>query len=80
MDDFDIETLDKYIKKYKRNIIFKLENINMTEKDLRNMSDNLCMVLEFSPRVQEERKLMGKKNKKSIILKILKHKIIEISI
>jgi hypothetical protein len=60
MDDFDIETLDKYIKKYKRNIIFKLENINLTEKELRNQSDNLCMVLEYSPRVQEERKLMGK--------------------
>lgn len=60
MDNFDIESLDKHIRKYKRNIVNKLENIQLTEKELRNYSDNLCMVLDYSPRIIEERKFFGK--------------------
>lgn len=59
MDNFDIDTLEKYIKKYKRNIISKLENIQLNEREIRNQSDNLCMILDYSPRINEERKLWG---------------------
>jgi hypothetical protein len=60
MDNFDYESLEKYIRKYKRNIVNKLENFKMTENEMRNQSDLLCMVLDYSPRVVEERKLLGK--------------------
>ena len=59
MDNFDLETLEKFIRKYKRNIVSKLENVQLTEKEMRNQSDNLCMVLDYSPRLLEERKFMG---------------------
>jgi hypothetical protein len=59
MDNFDLESLEKFIRKYKRNIVGKLENIQLTEKEMRNQSDNLCMVLDYSPRLIEERKIMG---------------------
>jgi len=60
MDNFDIENLEKFIKKYKRNIISKLENVLLNEKEMRNQSDNLCMVLDYSPRLVEERKIWGR--------------------
>ena len=60
MDNFDLEFLEKFIRKYKRNIVNKLENIQLTEKEMRNQSDLLCMVLDYSPRQIEERKLYGK--------------------
>jgi hypothetical protein len=59
MDNFDNEFLEKFIKKYKRNIISKLENIQLYEKDMKNQCDNLCMILDYSPRINEERKLWG---------------------
>ena len=59
MDNFDLETLDRYIKKYKRNIVTKLESVKLSEKEIRNQSDNLCMVLDYSPKIIEERKMMG---------------------
>lgn len=59
MDNFDYESLDKYIRKYKRNIVNKLENITLTESEMRNQSDLLCMVLDYSPRICEERKILG---------------------
>jgi hypothetical protein len=46
MDNFDLETLEKFIRKYKRNIVGKLENVQLTEKEMRNQSDNLYMVLD----------------------------------
>ena len=60
MDNFDYESLEKYIRKYKRSIISKLDNFKMTESEMRNQSDMLCMVLDYSPRVIEERKFLGK--------------------
>lgn len=59
MDNFDLESLEKFIRRYKRNIVNKLENIQLTEKEMRNQSDMLCMVLDYSPRVKEESKLHG---------------------
>lgn len=59
MDNFDIDSLDKYIRKYKKNIVNKLDNFQLTEREMRNQSDLLCMVLDFSPRVIEEKKLIG---------------------
>jgi hypothetical protein len=62
MDNFDSESLDKYIRKYKKNIISKLEHFQLTEKEMRNQSDLLCMVLDYSPRVAEEKKQSTGKN------------------
>jgi hypothetical protein len=60
MDNFDIDSLEKYIRKYKRNIVNKLEKIQLTEKEMRNQCDLLCMVLDYSPRLLEERKVLGR--------------------
>ena len=60
MDNFDFDSLENYIKKYKRNIVNKLENIQLNEKSLRNQSDLLCLVLDYSPRIVEEKKMMEK--------------------
>jgi hypothetical protein len=60
MDNFDLESLDKYIRKYKRNIVNKFENVFFTENEMRNQSDLLCMVLEYSPRLADERRVFGK--------------------
>lgn len=62
MDNFDLDSLEKFIRKYKRNIVGKLENLQLTEKEMRNQSDNLCMVLDYSPRVLEEKKSNNGKN------------------
>jgi len=60
MDSFDFDSLDRYIRKFKRNIINKLESTNLTEKDLKNQSDLLCMVLDYSPKIYEEKKYVKK--------------------
>ncbi len=59
MDNFDQESLDKFIRKYKKNIVNKLDNFHLTEREMMNQSDLLCMVLDFSPRIIEERKNLG---------------------
>jgi hypothetical protein len=59
MDSFDVETVEKYVKQYKRKIVNKLETFNINEKDLKSHADLLCMVLEYSPRAMDERKVNG---------------------
>ena len=61
MDSFDYESLDRYIRKFKRNLIIKLENSNYHEIDLKNQSDLLCMVLDYSPKFYDEKKNFNKK-------------------
>jgi len=60
MDSFDYDSLDRYIRKFKRNIINKLECTNLCEKDLKNQSDLLCMVLDYSPKMYDEKKFIKK--------------------
>lgn len=60
MDSFDFDSLDRYIRKFKRNIINKLESTNLSEKDLKNQSDLLCMVLDYSPKMYDEKKFIKK--------------------
>jgi hypothetical protein len=60
MDSFDYDSLDRYIRKFKRNIINKLESSNFAEKDMKNQSDLLCMVLDYSPKAYDEKKLIKK--------------------
>ena len=60
MDSFDYDSLDRYIRKFKRNIIGKLETTNLSEKDLKNHSDLLCMVLDYSPKMYDEKKYLKK--------------------
>ena len=60
MDSFDIDTVDKYVKQYKRKIVSKLETYNLKERDLKSHSELLSLVLEYSPRGIDERKVNGK--------------------
>lgn len=60
MDSFDYESLERYIRKFKRNVINKLESTNLQEKDLKNQSDLLCMVLEYSPKIYDQKKCIKK--------------------
>lgn len=60
MDSFDYDSLDRYIRKFKRNIINKLESTSISEKDLKNQSDLLCMVLDYSPKMYDEKKFIKK--------------------
>ena len=60
MDSFDYDSLDRYIRKFKRNIINKLETSNFAEKDIKNQSDLLCMVLDYSPKAYDEKKFIKK--------------------
>jgi len=60
MDSFDFDSLERYIRKFKRNIINKLESTNLSEKDLKNQSDLLCMVLDYSPKMYDEKKFIKK--------------------
>jgi hypothetical protein len=57
MDCIHIEFLDHMIKRYKRNIVNKLENVQLTEEDLPVHADILTMVLDYSPKLNSERRL-----------------------
>ena len=50
MDLFDIDALDFQIKEYKKEIISKLHQEKVTEKNMKNSSDLICQVLDFSPK------------------------------
>ena len=52
MDLFDIDALDFQIKEYKKEIISKLHQEKVTEKNMKNSSDLICQVLNFSPKTK----------------------------
>lgn len=52
MDLFDIDALDFQIKEYKKEIISKLHQEKVTEKNMKNSSDLICQVLDFSPKTK----------------------------
>jgi len=60
MDSFDYDSLERYIRKFKRNVINKLESTNLLEKDLKNQSDLLCLVLDYSPKIYDQQKCIKK--------------------
>ncbi len=64
MDSFDYESLERYIGNFKRNVINKIESIHLLEKDLKNQSDLLCMVLDYSPKICYDKKSMKRVNLK----------------
>lgn len=70
MDSFDYDSLDRYIRKFKRNIINKLETSNFAEKDIKNQSDLLCMVLDYSPKNYDEKKFIKKIEIRSDTIKL----------
>ena len=59
MDYFDYESLDNYIKKYKRRIRLKLEKPSNYE-NFQKQGEDLCQVLDFSPREHENQKELEK--------------------
>ena len=52
MDTFTIDTLQKYIKRYKRDIVLKLANEKFTDKNISTQADLINMVLDYSPTVK----------------------------
>lgn len=53
MDTFDVTTLEAYIKKYKSNIVNKLDTLILNDKTITNQCDDVCMVLEYSPKINK---------------------------
>lgn len=64
MDSFDLEDLQKGVQEYKNDLINKLERVYHRSKELRNNSDLLTIVLDYSPRDLDTGKRLGKKRKK----------------
>ena len=52
MDAFTYDTLQKYIKNYKRDIVLKLANEKFTDKNISTQADLINMVLDYSPTVK----------------------------
>ena len=52
MDTFTLDTLQKYIKNYKRDIVLKLANEKFTDKNISTQADLINMVLDYSPTVK----------------------------
>ena len=52
MDTFTLDTLNKYIKCYKRDIVLKLANEKFTDKNISTQADLINMVLDYSPTVK----------------------------
>ena len=52
MDIFTVDTLNKYIKNYKHDIILKLSNDKFTDKNISSKADLINMVLDYSPKVK----------------------------
>ena len=52
MDTFTFDTLQKYIKNYKRDIVLKLANEKFTDKNISTQADLINMVLDYSPTVK----------------------------
>ena len=52
MDTFTVDTLNKYIKCYKRDIVLKLANEKFTDKNISTQADLINMVLDYSPTIK----------------------------
>ena len=51
MDTFTVDTLQKYIKYYKKDIELKLANEKFTDKNISTQADLINMALDYSPTV-----------------------------
>ena len=60
MDSFDIDSLDTFIKKYKHDIVIKLDSLHLSSKTISNQSDLVCMVLDYSPHLKDQPKSFKK--------------------
>ena len=79
MDTFDIESLESYVKRYKRDIVGKLETYKFNDKNFSNQSDLLTIVLDYTPKLKETQifslsKIKLKEKQESEITMLLKHK------
>src|SRR5688572_10527721 len=57
MDSFYLESLELLVKRSKKKIIHKLDNIRFTDSSLITQADNICMVLDYSPKMTDDKKL-----------------------
>ena len=59
MDYFDYDSLESHIKKYKRRLLLKLEKPSNYE-NLQKQGEDLCQVLDYSPKENENQKELEK--------------------
>ena len=62
MDAFTVDTLQKYIKCYKRDIVLKLANEKFTDKNISTQGDLINMVLDYSPTIMYTNQFHGNIN------------------
>ena len=79
MDTFDIESLESYVKQYKRDIVGKLETYKFNDKNFSNQSDLLTIVLDYTPKLKDTQnfslaKIKLKEKQESEITLLLKHR------
>ena len=79
MDTFDIESLESYVKRYKRDIVGKLETYKFNDKNFSNQSDLLTIVLDYTPKLKDTQnfslsKIKLKEKQESEITLLLKHR------
>lgn len=60
MDCVYYEALDSHMKKYKSKIKSKLSRMGLDKRQLSNQCDLVCMVLDYSPVLKEEKRTFGK--------------------
>jgi hypothetical protein len=60
MDSFDLASLTSFVKKYKKDVLTKIDSLQLSEKTISNQSDLVCMVLDYSPRFKEVSKSQRK--------------------
>jgi hypothetical protein len=60
MDCIYTEQLESRINKFRSNIVKKLNTTNFTTYELQQNSDLICMVLDYSPKIQDTLNLSTK--------------------
>lgn len=60
MDTYDIHFLNNIINDYKNSIRNKFSKIHLNHKDLKNNSDDLCLIWDYNPKIADEKKIKEK--------------------
>lgn len=60
MDTYDIHFLNSIINDYKNGIKNRFSKIHMNHKDLKNNSDDLCLIWDYTPKIADEKKIKEK--------------------
>jgi hypothetical protein len=56
MDSFDLESLNKTISGFKTQLKNKFSKLTLNSKEVKNNVESLCLIWDYSPRLNDERK------------------------